>query len=491
METPAVSGAHPPEPDVLDAGAAGGRAIRASAIRAAGYVLAAVLSLVSVPLLVRHLGVADFGRYTTVIALIAMIGGLTEGGLTAVAVRELAVREGAARHRLMRDLLGARVALTIAGVGLATAFAAVAGYGTELVLGTVVAGGGLLVGALHAAYSTPLQAQLRSGWVTGGELMKQVVSALLVIAGVLVGAGVLPFLAIPIPTGLLVLALMMWLVRRDVPMRPAFHPRHWVPLIRETLPVAVASAMYAVYFRVVIIVMSVLATTFQTGLFATSYRLIEVLVAIPFMLVTAVFPILARAARDDRERLRYVAGRVLEVAAIGGVWLGLVTALGAETVIAVIAGDEAAGAIPLIRIQAAALTFAFFTIALHYSLLALRDHKPMLQTTGLAFAVTLVLALALVPWLEAEGAAIAATVGEGVLAVASLIAVRLRAPDLLRGVAALPKVLAATALAIAVVLPLDLPEIARPAVASAVYFGVLVALRAIPRELLELIPRRR
>ena len=43
-------------------------------------------------LLLRHLGVAQFGRYATVIALAAIVAGLADAGLTVAGQREY-VRE--------------------------------------------------------------------------------------------------------------------------------------------------------------------------------------------------------------------------------------------------------------------------------------------------------------------------------------------------------------------------------------------------------------
>jgi hypothetical protein len=87
------------------------RGVRGSALRLAGYAGGVALALASAPLLIRHLGVVDFGRYTLVLSLIAMVQGLTEGGLAAVGLREYTVLDRDHRRRLMRDLLGLRFAL--------------------------------------------------------------------------------------------------------------------------------------------------------------------------------------------------------------------------------------------------------------------------------------------------------------------------------------------------------------------------------------------
>src|SRR5688572_33282559 len=92
----APAGSRPQGEDLLDTPLAGPAAIRGGVVRAAGYLVGVVLSVGSAALLFRHLGVADAGRYVTVLSLVTIAGGLSDLGLTAIAIRELAVRDAAA-----------------------------------------------------------------------------------------------------------------------------------------------------------------------------------------------------------------------------------------------------------------------------------------------------------------------------------------------------------------------------------------------------------
>ena len=49
-------------------------------MRAGGYAVGTLLGLASAPLLIRHLGIDDFGRYVAVTSLVTIIAGFTEGG---------------------------------------------------------------------------------------------------------------------------------------------------------------------------------------------------------------------------------------------------------------------------------------------------------------------------------------------------------------------------------------------------------------------------
>ena len=116
-----------PSPDHLEAlrGAdVGLRVIRGATVRGAGYGVGILITAAASVLLLRHLGVVDFGRYMTVASLVAIVGGLTDAGLSAVGSRDLALRRpGGERRRLLANLLGLRLVITPLGVLAAIAFA--------------------------------------------------------------------------------------------------------------------------------------------------------------------------------------------------------------------------------------------------------------------------------------------------------------------------------------------------------------------------------
>ena len=114
------------------------------------------LSIASIAVLTRHLGVVRFGEYTTVMSLTGIVTAITDAGMSSVGIREYAVRIGSDRDDFIRDLLGLRVVLTLVGTTLAAAFAVAVGYDSALVLGTVAAGLATVALAVQHTYSIPL-----------------------------------------------------------------------------------------------------------------------------------------------------------------------------------------------------------------------------------------------------------------------------------------------------------------------------------------------
>lgn len=475
--------------DVLDSPEAGPAALRGSALRSGAYLAGVALSIASAPLLIRHLGVASFGAYVTVVSLMNLVAGVTEGGLNAIALREYATLRGDERRAALRALLGIRWALSLGGVVVGVAFALVAGYDSPLVVGAIGAGVGVVLQALQMLVSTPLQGELRFGWLAILQLLGQLVTVILIVVLVLADAGVVPFLWVTAPVGLLLLAITLVLVGRAMPLRPSLRWAEVWPLLRDTLPYTAAVALNVVYFRVTILVMSLQASELETGYFATSFRVVEVLLGIPALVIGAAYPILARAERDDSARFGYAMRRILELSLLLGTWMAMSCAVGAQVAIDVLAGDEGQPAVEVLRIQGLTLVATGLGVACGYGLLTLRRYRAMLWLNLAALVGAVVLTLVLVPAYGAEGAAVATLGAESVLAI-GLLATLLRVrPGLARGLSGAPPILVVAGAAVAVGLLTGLPALVALVVANVVFVVGLVVVRRFPPEVKDVLRR--
>jgi O-antigen/teichoic acid export membrane protein len=478
--------------EVLESRTAGGKVIRGGALRTGGYLAGTGLAAVASIFLLRYLGVDDFGRYVTVMSVLAIVTGITDVGLTIVGQREYAVAsDEAARQRLLADMFGIRLVATPLGVVGGALFGLAAGYDSVLVLGILVGGAGLVLAAVAATLTVPLTVNLRFGAATAAEVSRQLAIAVGIAVLVIAGASLLSFFAVQIAAGLLTLAATVALVGRAATPPPRFAVREWVPLLKEAAPVAASAIVNVVYVRLLVVICSLIATATATGLFATSYRIVETFVGIPGFMIGAAFPVLAHAGASDEERLAYGLQRVGEVALLVSLGIALALAFAAEPLVRVLGGAEYADAAPVLSIQAFALVGAFMTQVWALGLVAIRRQSALILVNVIALATVLVLGLTLIPAFDEQGAAIAAVVGETVLAVSLLVMLTRARPALRPALGYVWRLALAAAVASAVTLIAGLPPAPSGVLAGVLYLGLAWALRAVPVELLEQLFRRR
>jgi O-antigen/teichoic acid export membrane protein len=474
------------EADILHTAAAGPAVIRGGAARAAGYALGVGLAAVTSVFLLRYLGVVDFGRYMTVAALIGIVSGVSDAGLTAVGARELStVPAGAQRSRLLASLISLRIAISAAGVLAAAVFALVAGYGETLVYGTLLAGLGALLVNVQATTMLPLSVELRVVRVTAVEVLKQALTLAGVVALVVAGASLLTFFAVQIGVGVVVLAMTPLLYGTYRLLRPSGDLGAAWALLRQALPMAAVLAMNVIYFRVLLILVSLIATATATGLFATSFRVFEVVVGLPTLVLSVSLPVLSVAAAGDDERLAYGLQRMTEVALVVSVWLVLAIVILAEPAIRLVAGAEFVDAAPVLQIQSFALVGVFLGQTWQLGLFAMRRQAELAGANAFALVLVVGLGLALIPDFGAEGAAVAAVIAEAALA-AALLALLVRARRAVAPSLRFTPRLALAAAAGAAMLLLPLAPLPTAVLATAAYAAVAIALGVVPREFLRL-----
>jgi O-antigen/teichoic acid export membrane protein len=468
--------------DVLTSGGAGGKVIRGSAWRAGAGAAGSLLAVGTAALLLRHLGKAESGRYITVISILAIPVAVADIGLNISGSRWLALREPAERHDLIANLLGQRLLIMPPAIALAVAFCAVAGYPERMVAGAALAGSGFLIVGLANALLLRLTVELRNAGLALVDFTRQAVTLGGVALLVVLGSRLTPFFAVQIAVGLAVVALIPSLAGRHAFVLPRFERADQSTLMRSALPLAAALTLGQLYFRLVIVLMSLISSPGQTGEFGASLRAIEAPISISILIAGVALPLLAAAARDDPERLRYAISGLSEGALIAGVFLVIITARAAEPLMALIGGHEFRAAGAVLRIQVGVLAFNALSQIWTASLLALHRQRELIMTNLLALLGLGLFAAVLVPPFGAKGGAVASVLGDALLCV--LIYRRLR-PAVGGGMIKrlfLLRVLAAAAVAVVPLLFQQIPDYAAAAIAGGLFITVGHFIGMVPAE---------
>lgn len=475
--------------DILDSGEAGTRYLRGGGLRFLAYGGAVAASIAATPLLTRHLHAVEYGQYVTVTSLLLIVAALTEGGIANLGVREFSGGSERERNQLMGSLLGVRLALSLVGSCAAILFTALTGYPHVVVAGTAIASVVLVLANLQITLAVPLTAGLRLPWLAALDFVGPAVTAAGLILLVLVGASLLPFFAAGIVAYVVTVAITAALVRHEVSIRPSFALRRWVPLLSESAVFAAATALGAVYFQLVVIAMSLIADGQAVGIFSLAFRILSVVNGIPLLLIGSAFPILLRAARDDRNRLRYAIQRLLEGNLLLGGWFSLLVITTAPFAVRVMGGGGYAGSAVVLRILGAGVPATFLAAVFAFALLALGMYRSLIAINAGMVVLAVALCGTLIPSHGAHGAAISTLSLELVLAGAYAAALFRAHPELRPALGVPLRMIVALAVAYAIALVAPLSSLLAAAVGTAVLAAAVVALRAVPRELIEALRR--
>lgn len=471
--------------DALTGAGVGDRAIRGGTLRIVGYGVGLVATAGASVVLLRDLSVAAFGRYTVVSALLAIVTALSDAGLTALGQRAYVRATSPEEQRsLMRGLLGMRIALTPPVAAVAVAFSIVAGYTTAQIVATVIGSAALVLTNAAMTLVLPQSVRMNLGRVTAVDVTRQIVLMIGLAALAAAGVSFVVLFFAYIASGIATLIAAVVVSGPEERVTPSFDPQLWRTMGRQAIPLVLGSAINIVYLRLLVILISLLATAHVTGIFGASYRIVEIFTAVPQLMAGAIFPLLAHAGQEDEERLAYMLQRTAEASLLLGGGTAIALSLAAHPILQVLGGSQYASSGSILSLQAFALIGTFLTQVWVFGLIAVDRQRGIAQVNAVGVVVVVALGLTLIPLAGARGAAIAAIAGEAALAVTALVLLVRARPRLRPAPDHFVRIGLALALGLLCEL-LPVPEIVRATVAVIVYSAVVIALRAYPPEFLQ------
>jgi O-antigen/teichoic acid export membrane protein len=245
--------------------------------------------------------------------------------------------------------------------------------------------------------------------------------------------------------------------------------------------------------RTLIVVASLITSEYETGLFVTSARIMEMIGGVALLVVGVILPVATVAARDDRGRLRYVLAHTTKLALLGGGLLALVVVVAARPIVVLLGGEDFAPAASVLRLQAPVVLTIFLVYAWTAFLIADGHRRALVRCMLIGLAALFLTGIPLIAEFDADGAALAAVAADVVLTAVIFGAVR-RVGDGRIGVEVGYLVRYAVALAAGAGVALAVlavgPAVVAACAAGAAFSALAFALRLVPSELTALLPRR-
>ena len=454
-----------------------------SGVQVAGKIASTALGFVVIAIVARALGPSGAGRYYTALAFLQVFGVLADLGLYIVLLKKLAEDPDHAD-----DWASAAFTLRfITALGLlviAPAASLFTSYPGDVKVAIAIGSLSTFAIVMNQVLVGIFQRGLQMGKVVVAELVGR--AALL--GATLLAVWVSPSVAaimVAVSVGALVnFGVSLWFSRRLVRIRLRVDRSRLRVLVREGWPVALSVAFNLVYFKADILILSATHPASEVGLYGQAYKVLEVLITFPAMLAGLLTPILASAyASRDRERFRFVLQRAVHGLALLAFPLAAGTAFVAVQVMRLTGGDDFTGAAPALTVLMVATAAIFFGNLFANTVVAIGAQRRMLWGYAAVAVGALLAYLAVIPTQGMMAAATVRVVSE--LAITAIaVTLVLRATHVALSLRSLARVLAACAPMVAGlwVTP-GWSLLPRLLLAAALYGVSLLALRAIPQEL--------
>ena len=346
-------------------------------------ILSTILALVAIGFITRYLGAGGFGNYATVLAFLAFFSAIADLGLNSVSTREIS-RPGANESRIMGNIFAFRISISLLVLFLSPAIVWFFPYPTEVKQAIMIVAASFLFSSSYQVLNGVFQKNLAMDKVAFAELIGKIVQVLLIILAIHLKLGFLWIISSLLFCMIVNFILVYSLSKKYISFKLEFDWQYWKNFLRQSYPIGIAACITFIYFKIDTIMLSVMKTSAEVGLYNAAYKVIENISFFPAMIVGLIFPIMSQNIFSDRKKFADVSNKTYKIFWILTVPLVVGTLFLSEGIISLIGGREFLEAAPALRILVFALAFIFFGNFLNAILIAGNKQKKMLLIATIA-----------------------------------------------------------------------------------------------------------
>ena len=353
-----------------------GRLARGFSVQLLGRGVSLVLSVVSLTLTVRYLGIDDYGVLTAVVVFAGVFDAFSDIGLSTVVVRRVSTGKGD-----LERLVGLNLATSLTYAVPAWAIATTAGFlvytgRPDYQLGVAIVGSSVLFRAVATCLDPVLQVASRFGPLALSDIVGRVLALLLMVVSIGLGLGLVAFFSVQVVPAVARLLIQGLVVRGMGRYRPVFHLRDILSLLREGVPLAAIALIGVLYYRADGVVLSLTTSESEVGSYGLGYRIATTLAVIPLLFGATVFPTLARTYALSLADFRAFATKAVEAMTFVGITVALFGYVFAPDIVGLLTSPgEAPSATGAARLLFVASALGFLNLLLSQCLIAAHDQR--------------------------------------------------------------------------------------------------------------------
>lgn len=287
----------------------------AAALSVASVLSKVIAAIVGIAV-ARYLGPEIFGEYNSALAFVSTFILFADFGLSNYMVQEGSRDEGVLPLYLGNTLLfKALSSLAIYALMLVLMFPA--DYNQSIRSMIIVLGLASGLNALDATVYNYFQAKQQMYLAALYQFLSTFLIGALTLLVVVTKGDVVMITVTQLVTAALISLLLYTHLRRHI--RLEFDLSRLVVMLKRGLPYGIAVIFLFVYFQIDMLMLSLMRPPIEVGIYAAAYRLIAVLLFIPGILTSVLYPILFQLGVESKEKHRGTIEKIFKVLSAVGI----------------------------------------------------------------------------------------------------------------------------------------------------------------------------
>ncbi|HEX3785661.1 MAG TPA: flippase [Pseudonocardiaceae bacterium] len=386
---------------------------RGVVIQVAARVTGLPLSLVSLIIATRYLGLHGYAVLTTAVVFVGLFDTFTDLGVGTVIVRRVAGRENASLARLvgMNLTFSLCYALPLLLVAVIAGFFAYPGQSTAQVAVLIVSSG-LLFDTLSSCLDPVFDVHVRYTAVAAAEFCSRVVTLAASLLVVFADAGLLAMCAVQVLPQLIRMITLAVAARRIITLRLVRAKAETVRLLKESVPFALIMLIAIVYWRVDGVLLSLLSSSTQVAAYGIALQLAFNLAVIPQVFSRSAMSTINASYATDPERFRGAVDSGYRFLLLCSVPIGVLGIPLAGRILTLVANQFTEPATGTLQLFFVACALSFITTIVSNALIAAHEQRFLTRLSAINLVLNIGLNLVFIPLFGAVGTGIALVITE-------------------------------------------------------------------------------
>lgn len=286
----------------------------AAALGVSGLVAKAISAIVGI-WVTRYLGPGSFGDYSIAYAYVGSFILFTEMGISQLMVQEGA-RDEAVLPKYFGNALLFKALIAILVYFLMLAFIP-AGYSYSARWMIVILGIAVGFNAINQTVYNYYQATQEMYLAAFYQFLNTLFIGALTVGVIYLSKGVVTITVTHLISYIAITMLLYLALKGKV--KPRIVMAEMRAMVISGLPFGIHRLFYNFYFQISILVLSLICTNVEVGVFSAAYKLVLMLIFLPSLMTSAIYPVLYQLGASDQDRHRQTEEKVFKLLSAVGI----------------------------------------------------------------------------------------------------------------------------------------------------------------------------
>lgn len=364
-----------------------------------------ILSFFAMLYIARYLGPEDYGIFSFAFAFIYFFSFIPDMGVHQILVRE-AAKEPEKAGKLIGNGTIIKFFLSFVALLLALILINVLNFPSSTKNALYIASLGLLISGT-GAYGTIYEAKLKMEYSLLFNLASRVFLLAFVFLAIVNHSTLNTFVLASVLATTMHNLLMVLFSKKLVKVSFNVDFSLIKQLLKEAVPIAIASVFTVVYFKVDVLMLSFLRGDAEVGFYSAAYRLTDALVFLPSAFTTSTFPLMSRYFKDSFDSFSFAYARTFKYLFAAGLLIAVLVTFASEKIILIFYGPEYQNSVIALQILIWATAITFISVLISSTCISSGNQQIISKTAILAALLNVALNLILIPSAGYVGAAVA------------------------------------------------------------------------------------